>query len=201
MKRKRTTAVKRFFSENQRLLFLLLLPLLGCVGGMVLYGSVCSAEWAQLLVIRRIPSGFGQVMLQFFASCFQPLVLLFLLFVAGLSACGLPVAVVVPLFWGVGFGLTLATCYTNGWGGVALSAVVLLPRSVMEAVALLMAASECLHMSLRFTALLLPRSAHCGGLWQEFRLYGLRFVVLVLLLFLAGALDVGMRLLCVNWLL
>jgi hypothetical protein len=71
----------------------------------------------------------------------------------------------------------------------------------MEAVVLLMASSECLRMSLHFAATLLPRSAHCGGLWQEFRLYGLRFVVLLLLMLAAGALDVGMRLVCVNWLL
>ena len=201
MKRKRTTALKRFLVENKRLLLLLLLPLVGVIIGMTLYGSVRSAEWAELLAIRRVPTGFGQAVSQFFASCFQPLLLLAVLFVAGLSACGLPVAVLTPVFWGVGFGLTLANCYADGWAGVALSAAVLLPHSVMEAVVLLMASSECLRMSLHFAATLLPRSAHCGGLWQEFRLYGLRFAVLLLLALAAGALDVGMRLVCVNWLL
>ena len=200
MKRKRTTALKRFIGDNRRLLLFLLLPTLGCVCGLLLYVGVRTSAWAAWLPIRPIPAGVGPVFSQFFSSCFQPLVLLAILFTAGLSACGAPLVLAVPVFWGIGFGLTQACCYADGWFGAAVAAVVLLPHSVMEAVALLMGASEGLRMSLRFATSLLPRSAHCGGLWQEFRLYALRFAVLLLILLGAGALDVGMRLVCSNWL-
>ena len=200
MKRTGTTRMVRFVKENQRLLLFLLLPIGGCLCGLLLYGAVSAAEWITLVEIRPVPVGIGQVFSQLFESCFQPILLLAILFVSGLSACGIPAALAVPVFWGMGVGLTQACYYAEGWGGVAVVAAVLLPHSVMEAVVLLMAASECFRMSVRFAVQLLPRSAHCGGLWQDFRLYAVRFLLLLLLLFVAGALDVGMRLLCVGWL-
>lgn len=200
MRRKGTTRIARFISDNRRLLLFLLLPLIGCVCGLLLYGTVRNADWAGLLTIGRVPANVSGVFSQFWSSCFQPILLLALLFVSGLSACGIPAALVVPVFWGIGLGLTEAYYCATGFGGVAVVAAVLLPHSVMEAVALLMGASECFRMSVRFAASLLPRSAHCGGLWQEFRLYAVRFLLLILLLLGAGALDVGMRLICAGWL-
>ncbi len=200
MRRKRTNRVGRFITDNRRLLAFLLLPIGGCVCGMVLYGLVQPAEWLGLLTVESVSRSFSGVFSQLFESCFQPVLLLALLFIAGLSACGAPIAVVIPIFWGLGLGMTQACYYANGWQGLLVVAAVMLPHSAMEAVALLMASSECLRMSLRFTVLLLPRSAHCGGLWQEFRLYCFRFLVLLLLLFGAGALDVAMRLIFAGWL-
>ncbi len=200
MKRKRTNHTRRFLADNRRLLLFLLLAVFGCVLGMVLYAVIQPSVWSKLLVLERVPRGFSGAFSQLFESCFQPVLLLTVLFISGLSACGAPSAVVVPIFWGVGLGLVQTHYYADGWSGLLVIAAVLLPHSVMEAVALLMASSEALRMSVRLTGLLLPRSAHCGGLWQEFRLYCVRFLLLLLLLFGAGALDVVMRLLFAGWL-
>lgn len=200
MRRKRTNRAGRFLAENRRLLLFLLLPMGGSVCGMLLYSLIRPAEWLTLLTIERITPSVSAVFSGLFESCFQPILLLSLLFIAGLSACGAPLAVIIPVFWGLGLGLTQASYYASGWQGVLIVAAVMLPHSVMELVALLMAASESLRMSLQFTVLLLPRSAHCGGLWQEFRLYGIRFLLLLLLLFGAGALDVILRLVFAGWL-
>lgn len=200
MKRKRTSRIGRFLRENRRLLLFLLLPLAGVVCGLLLYAPTGDTVWGKLVVIEPVPSGFHGVFSQFWSSCFQPMLLLCVLFVAGLSACGVPVALLVPAFWGIGLGLTQAHYAAEGLGGLAVIAAVLLPHSVMEAVVLLMAASECFRMSVRFAASLLPRSAHCGGLWQDFRMYAVRFLLLLLLLLGASVLDVGMRLLCAGWL-
>lgn len=200
MKRKSTGRVRRFFASNYRTLAFLALPLMGCLFGSLLYGAVQGSAWIRLLPIGGVPRTFGAICSAFWSSCFQPLLLLALLFVAGLSACGVPVALATPVFWGIGLGLTLAYYYAVGWSGVGVTAAVLLPHSVMEAVALIMGAAECFRMSVRFAAVLLPHSAHCGGLWQPFRLYAMRFLLLALLLFGAAALDVGMRLLCAGWL-
>ena len=194
MRRKRTNRVGRFFSENRRLRLFLLLPIVGCVCGMLVYSLVQPAAWLRLFTVERLSPGFSGAFSEWLQSCFQPMVLLTLLFLTGLSVCGAPFAILVPVFWGLGLGMTQASYYASGWQGMLIVAAVVLPHSVMELVALLMAASESLRMSLRFTGLLLPRSAHCGGLWQEFRLYGIRFLLLLFLLFGAGALDVVMRL-------
>ncbi len=201
MRRNRTNRVGRFVTDNRRVLAFLLLPVLGCVLGMAVQRAGGSAApWAAWLSIQPPAGGFVGALSAWVSSCFHLLLLLSVVFVAGLSACGAPLGLVVPLFWGMGLGMTLANCYSAGFAGVAVAAVVLLPHSAMEGVALLMGASECLRMSLRFTVQLLPRSAHCGGLWQDFRLYIVRFLLLLLLLLGAGALDVGMRLLCAGWL-
>ncbi len=200
MKRNGTNRLRRFVTENRRRLLFLLLPLSGFVCGLLVYTAVRGTTWADLLPIRQVPAGFRGVVTQWLQSCFQPVLLLAVLFVSGLSAGGSLPAVMVPLFWGIGLGLTQAYYYAQGFRGVAVVAAVLLPHAAMEVVALLMGASECMRMSTRFAVQLLPRSAHCGGLWQDFRLYAVRFLLLLLLLLCAGAIDVALRLLCANWL-
>lgn len=195
MKRNRTNRWGRFLTENRRLLLFLLLPVSGCVGGILLYPLIWQSVWMSLLQLERVAPSFSTALSGLFTSCFQPVLLLCLLFLAGLSACGAPFAVLVPVFWGLGLGMVQAYYGATGWNGFWTIVAVVLPHSAMELVALLMAASESLRMSVRLSGLLLPRSAHCGGLWQEFRLYGIRFLLLSLLLFGAGAVDVISRLL------
>lgn len=198
MKRKRTTRLKHFLRDNYRLLLFLLLPSLGVIGGMLLYPVVRDGGW--VVTVQPLSGGFTGALAAWSASLFQPLLLLVLLFFSGLSACGMPIALLVPLFWGIGLGVVQAAEYEAGLIGLAVSAAVFLPHSVMETVVLLMAAAECFRMSCRFATVLSPRFAHCGGLWQEFRLYGVRYLLLCMLLFAAAALDVILRLLCARWL-
>ena len=61
-----------------------------------------------------------------------------------------------------------------------------------------MGCAESLRMSLLIAGQLLPNAANCGGLWQDFRLYCMRFLLLVGVAFGAGVLDVGFRLAFLN---
>ncbi len=195
---KRTNTIKLFIKQNRRLLLLLLLPLLGCVVGLVWYTSLCAvlpSEWLALLPQTPVTGSAAGIFAEWFASCFQPLCLLILMFLAGLSVCGAPVAIAVPIFWGIGLGLCEAYYVSSGLNGWFVIATVLLPHSVMELVALLMGCSESLRMTVLVTVQLMPRSARCGGLWQDFRLYLIRFLLLAALLLGAGVLDVVLRLL------
>ncbi len=196
MKRKRTTRLLRAVREHYPLLLLLLLPVLGLVIGLLL----SDVQWMGLTALSPIEAGFGGLCTAFWESCFQPMLLLCLLFLAGLSACGVPLIVLVPVFWGIGLGAVLGGYAAEGVGGLAVIAVAVLPHSAMEAVALIMATAESARMSLRFAVQVLPRSAQLGSLWPRFRLYGLRFLVLSGLLLAAGAVDVAMRRLCAAWL-
>ena len=101
----------------------------------------------------------------------------------------------VPLYFGVGAGFREAYYAQNGGHGWLVIAVVFLPPTIMQLVALLMASSEALRMTTTMTIQLMPRAARCGGLWRDFRLYILRFLALLALLCGASALDVIMRLL------
>ncbi len=195
---KRTNSIGSFLKQNRRLLLLLLLPLIGCIGGMLLYSPLSvslPAEWWALLPLTPVKGDFAGVLSQWFSSCFQPLCLLALLFFSGVSACGAPLVFLVPIFWGIGLGFSEAYYAQSGMSGWLVLAVVLLPSAVMELVALLMACSEALRLTLLMAVQLLPRSARCGGLWQDFRLYCMRFLVLLAFILGAGALDVILRLL------
>ena len=193
---KRTNLWLRFFADNRRLLLLLLLLFVGYVGGLIVYRSLDGIllERANVLLpIREVQGGLRGGFSQLISSCFQSFCLLAILFIAGLSACGAPISLVIPLFWGAGLGMTQAYYYTLGGSGVLLAAVLVLPHSLPEAAALLMGCAESLRMSMQVACQLLPRNAHCGGLWQDFRLYSGRFLLLLPLLLLAGAMDVGLR--------
>ncbi len=192
---KRTNSWLRFFVQNRRLLLFLILPLVGCIVGMLLYHSL-PEEWAALLPVRAVEGSVSGVFSGWLNTCVQPICLLVLLFIAGLSVCGAPLVVCVPVFWGIGLGLCQAHYLSDGVKGWLTIAVALLPAAVLELVALLMACSEALRMTLLVAVQLLPRSAHCGGLWPDFRLYSMRFLLLLAILLGASALDVLLRLVC-----
>ena len=78
-------------------------------------------------------------------------------------------------------------------------AILVIPHSLLAATALIMGCSESLRMSLLLSGQLLP-NAHCGGLWQDFQLYCVRFLVFFGLAFGAGVLDVCLRIACSSWL-
>ena len=70
----------------------------------------------------------------------------------------------------------------------------ILPVAAIEMVVILMASSESLHMSALLAAQLLPHSSRCGGLWQVFKLYCVRFLVFLLPVGIAGVWEVVLRL-------
>ncbi len=193
---KRTNSFKRFFVQNRRLLLFLLLPLFGCVCGLFLYGPLkgVSTDWLSLFSLGTIEHTINSVFLAWLSACFQSFCLLALLFISGLSVCGAPCALLLPIFWGVGLGLHQAHYAQSGANGWITLLAVVLPAAAMEMVAILMASSESLRMSAMLAAQLLPRSSRCGGLWEVFKLYCMRFLVLLIPLGLAGAWEVILRL-------
>ncbi len=193
---KRTNSLTAFVTANRPLLVLWVLLLAGCVLGIVLYGSSKDAlpellsSWVKPTMVT---DNFQDMLQQIAASCFQALALLLVLFIGGLSACGMPVACAVPLFWGMGLGMTLGYYYALGGHGVLFSALLVLPHSLIEGVAILLGSAQSLQLSWQLSRQLLPHSAHCGGLWQPFRAYCIRFCAFFLVPVFAGLLDVGMR--------
>ena len=97
----------------------------------------------------------------------------------------MPFILLVPLFHGVGLGMTEAHHYAQGVGGVAAVATLVMPVGLLSAAVLVAACAESLRLSAALSRQLLPGGAE-GGLWGGFRLYSLRF-----LLFFVAALGVA----------
>ena len=119
-------------------------------------------------------------------ALFSTVVLLGLLFLLGLWACGAPFILLVPLFHGVGLGLTEAFYYRTGIDGVVLVAALVMPVGLACGAVLMAACAESLQLSACLSRQLLPQDTH-EGLWSRFRLYGLRY-----LLFLGAAVAVAL---------
>ena len=170
---------------------------MGVLGGVLVFTlsrSLLSEELAVMLQVQAVQGGIRGGISQLFSSCFSTVCMLGLLFLAGLSACGAPLTLVVPFFFGLGLGMTQAYYYGAGGSGVVFTAVLVIPHSLVAGAALLMGCAESMRMSFLLAGQLLPNSAHCGGLWLDFRLYCVRFLLFVGLALGAGVLDVCLRL-------
>lgn len=189
--------LRRFFAANRQLLLFSFLFLLGTLLGIVVYTLTHTAigdELETMLTVRPVPSSFEAGMSALFSSCFSTVLLLALLYLCGLSACGAPLAVLIPVFFGLGLGMTEAYYYASGASGIAVAAVLIAPHYLIAAAALVLGSMESVRMSLLFSRQILP-GASIGGLWGDFKLYSVRFLLFWGLAFLAGVVDVGMRLL------
>ena len=190
---KRTTTrrrreIKSFLTDNRRLFPFAGLYLGGVAVGVAVYvtarptGDVLDG----LLALTPVASGLTGWLAALWGSCFSTLLLLAALYLLGLWACGVPFILLVPLFHGVGLGLTEAYYYATGMGGVAVVATLVMPVGLLSGAVLIAACAESLQLSLCLSRRLLPHGEE-GGLWSRFRLYGLRF-----LLFLGAALAVAL---------
>lgn len=185
---KRTTTrhrreMARFVTDNRRLFPFVGLLLLGVAAGVAVYPAVNPPEeWLALSPVGAGLAGWGQAL---WNSSFSTLTMLTALYLLGLWGCGAPFILAVPVFYGLGLGLTEAHYYARGPRGVLSVAVLILPVGLLAGALLTAAGVQSLRLSLRLSRQLLPGGE--GGLWHPFRLYSLRF-----LLFLAAAVAVGL---------
>ncbi|MBQ7088088.1 MAG: hypothetical protein IJN04_00380 [Clostridia bacterium] len=188
---KRTTTrrkreMQHFVTDNRRLFPFALLFLVGVGLGVGAYLTAADGLPDRLLALTPVGEGAGGWFTAWGEACFSTAVLLGVLFLLGLWACGVPFILLVPLFHGVGLGLTEAYYYAAGMDGVAVVAALVMPVGLLSGAVLIAACAESLQLSLCLSRRLLPHGEE-GGLWSRFRLYGLRF-----LLFFAAALTVAL---------
>ncbi len=198
---------RRFGRKKWRLLLFEGLFLLGVAAGVVAFCAIPAtgqASLAALLDVSPMPASLTGMVKALTSACFLPGCLLVCLFVSGLSVCGLPVAVLTPLFYGLGIGLLESLGYARGWQGVAYVLLMVLPSGLLAAVAMAMACSETMRMSLLLTGHMtghLTAGTTQGALRSDFSLYCVRFLIFSLLVLAAGILRVLPRLLCGEWLM
>lgn len=194
--------LQRFFLHNQRLLWLLGLFLAGVQIGCLVF----HAAWQPLgtalhglLTPTPLAAGLDGALEHLVAAAAPHLLLLLLLFFFGFCACGTPLSLLIPLFFGAGIGLTEAYHYATGLAGAAYTALLVLPPTLVTAAALLIACAESVRLSVALGRQLLPHAFIGGGLWQDVRLYVARFLLCGGLVFVAAVLDTVLRLLFLQY--
>lgn len=197
---KRTTTrrrreFKRFFNDNRRLFPFAGLFLAGVMIGVAVYLSAgTGTALDRLLPVSPMTDGWLAGLWQ---SGFSTLLLLVALFLLGLWACGAPFILLIPLFHGLGLGLTEAYYYARGQIGTV--ALLVMPVGLLYAVVLTMAGAESLRLSTGLSRRLLPQGEE-DSLWDGFRLYSLRFLLFLTTALVVAALDVALRLLLPRYL-
>lgn len=184
-----------FIRTHRRLLILLGLLLLGFAVGCLLYSRYGQGEstfFGTLFQVQQRQPGIQGALKGLYNSCFQSVVLLFILFVSGISACGLPLILGVPVFFGLGFGTCAAYYYSIGWNGV-WQVVLLLPSMIIKAIAVLSAAAEGYCMTVKCSGIFIAGHTVTGGLHREFKLYVLRFLIFLLLVVGGGIVEILLR--------
>jgi len=187
---KRTTTrrrreIKHFVTQNRRLFPFAGLFLVGVAVGVAVYTATGGSVPADLLTLSTVPHGAGGWLQALGSSCFSTVLLLAALFLFGLWGCGAPFILAVPLFHGLGMGMTEAHYYSQGFGGVATAATAVMPVGLLTAAILAAAGAQSLRMSVGLCRHLLAEDSSDPR--RDFRLYCLRF-----LLFLAAALAVSL---------
>lgn len=118
--------------------------------------------------------------------------LLLVAFICGFCAIAQPAALFLPLFRGMGIGLTMGYLYSAyGWRGILSGAALILPNAVLSSVVILLACREALRLSSHFFASAFGRGedAPKGDNRAVLRLYGAKFGVLLALAVAAALLD------------
>lgn len=182
---RRQREMKHFLADNRRLFPFITLLLAGVGIGVAVYLTAARNLPSNLLTLSPIEAGAAGWFRGLGEACFSTVVLLGGLYLLGLWACGVPFILLVPLFHGIGLGLTEAHYYHTGLSGVGIVAALVMPVGLLNGAVLIAACAESVRLSSALSRQLLPGSDG-SDLWSGFRLYSLRF-----LLFLSAAMVVA----------
>ena len=169
---RRGRELKHFVTDNRRLFPFVGLFVFGVACGV---GAFLSARdhfdaLAPLLQVQPVAGSVTDWLSAWGGRCFGGFGLLAVLYLLGLWACGAPFVLAVPLFYGMGLGLTEGYYYAMGQQGVLAVATVILPHGLLTAAVLVTAAAESLRLSTHLSRRLLPDGEEAEGLWSHFRL-------------------------------
>ncbi|MCM1023501.1 MAG: hypothetical protein NC395_05515 [Prevotella sp.] len=177
--------------SDGRLTVLAALYFAGVFLGVILYGTLDGERLAALngitgsFVYGRLNHTFWETLVNSFSGAFLLLTACFWL---GFSAAAQPLELLVPVFRGLGAGVSLAGMYGSfGLAGVGMSAVLIIPGAVLSAFALIIAAREALEMSGRIFSAVFGRSASGGEI--DLRLYITKFAILFVILTVSSLAD------------
>ncbi|MBQ5319413.1 MAG: hypothetical protein J6K17_09985 [Oscillospiraceae bacterium] len=171
---------KNNIHNKSRLSGIILLYFAGIAAGAVLYCFPPDGQAerfgtiAENFVSGRFDKQFAEILVNSFC---EPFVMLLICFLMGLSAIAHPVEYLVPVFHALGTGITLAGLYdVYGITGIGMSAVMIIPGTVISAFAVIIAVREALNMSSDVYSASFGKVSAAAKI--NFRLYFTKFVIL-----------------------
>lgn len=129
------------------------------------------------------------IIITFFSSFSSSILLLLALFLVGFCAIGQPFALFIPVFHGLGLGMSMAYMYaTQGLQGVLFSILLILPQAAISTFAIILGTRESVRFSNMFFHYFMPdkyESPQTGAL----KLYLTKFAVLTGFIALSALVD------------
>ena len=172
--------------NKDRLTGIVLLYFAGVIAGACLYcfpnGQADGfGVFAESFVSGRFDKRFAEILVNAFC---EPFVMLLICFLLGLSAIAHPAEYLVPVFHAMGTGIAFAGIYDlYGIKGIVMSAVMLIPGTVISAFAIIIAVREALNMSSDVFSAAFGKST---AVQINLRLYFTKFVILCAMVVIAA---------------
>ena len=170
--------------RNNSLTGLAILYFTGVLAGTVMYCAM-NSERVEILdnitgnfISVRLGQSFSEMLISSFSGSF---ILLLICFLLGFSAIAQPAELLVPVFQGLGAGVSIAGMYSSyGLSGIGISAVLVVPNAVISAFAVIIAVREAINLSSEIYYCAFGREQSAESL--DFRLYFTKFVILCAML-------------------
>ncbi len=177
---------------NWKMILMAFLLVVGVVIGTMVSRNPSSEQLSQLNGLlggfvsgRSTQSVWGT----FLYSLLSTVPLVLLTFLLGLCAAGAFLIPIIPLFRGLGLGLSLGYLYqTQGLQGIAFSVLIIILPAILSCMAMLLACCESLTYSVMLCGQMLPNSKNVR-MWPEFKRYMIRFLAFLALLCIAALVD------------
>lgn len=133
----------------------------------------------------------GEYVKILYSSLLNSSMLIVVLFLLGFCAVAQPISVLVPVYKGMGFGVTIAQIYSeNGVNGFFSAIILILPCALISSYALFIAVRESLRMSNRFfSQAFLDRRCESDSINDYVKLYAVKFLVLEAVTTVSAAVD------------
>lgn len=190
------TKTRTFFQENWKVLLLFCLLLIGIFIGAGQVASGSSKDQIRLLSESYSAAREGKAFFSvFISSLASALPFVFFVLISGFSLIGMPFILVVPMFYGLGYGVVSGYIYAeNGLQGLIYNFLLIVPHTFLFLIALLFMCRESMRLSGRlFTEVLLGRKNNpmgtATGFHDDLKLYFMRYFVYLFLVISAAFLD------------
>ena len=184
--------IGRFAKRNKLSLFLLLLFFLGMVYGAI----VVSAGSTELIdTLSFMTSGFIEkraeqsLLTTFLGSVSSNGMLLIVLFFLGFGAIFQPAEGFIPIFRGLGLGLSMGYLYSYyGLKGVGFCCLLILPHAFISTLTLILAARESIKLSNLFFGCIRRRPEEAIGA-KAIKLYTMKYLIFLVFVLAAAIVD------------
>lgn len=187
---------KAFFSvylKNINLIkILFMIFIIGMIYGAMLIGLNRDEAINQLgsmmqkFINKRIEQS---IFITFASSFFSSMILIVILFLTGFISIGQPIAFFIPMFQGMGIGLSTAYLYSSkGMSGIIFCLVLIVPATAISTLTLLLGSKESIRFSNKILKTLFPQKFE-QNMQGELKLYLKRFSALAIFQLVSACVD------------